>query len=355
MNYLDKELAYTHKTYESILSLPDAPLITRGKQGKKNEDRLAFIEALDKSEIILEGSSFPEDFDPFKEYGDFEQLDYVLLLELLSAYHKTARKESSVFDAGLYTKNIRFILDTLKTKAKYFILHESDEDVRTYAFVDKGMKYTPLIAEAFEIALEAFKGTMDKGGMPYVYHPIRVALRCDTEDSIAAALLHDVIEDCGDIFPRKVLEARGITKEVLDAVELLTHMEGVPYLKYVLAISKNKTASKVKWGDLMDNLNKSRNHNLHSRKSLYYFKSLSLLEKAMNKEDKESLYFYYQDEDVFIKKTEHGHFALDEGKFVHCPYKIENELYDLTFVRNDKCLKEDVLPYFNKFGEVNLD
>lgn len=354
MIYLDKELIFTHKTFESILSLPSVPLITKGKQGKKNEDRLAFIESLDKSEIILEGQTFLEGFDPFKEYGNFEELEFQELLSLLSAYHRTARKDASVFDAGLSNKNIYFIVGALKAKAKYFILHETDEDVRTYAFIDKGLMNTPLIAEAFEINLEAFKGEYDKGGMPYVYHPIRVALRCDTEESIAAALLHDVIEDRGDIFPASKLLERGITKEVIEAVELLTHDDHVPYIAYVREISKNPIARKVKWGDLMDNLNKSRNHGKHSRKSLLYFKSLSLLEKAMNKEDKESLYFYYQEEDVFVKKTKHGHFALDEGKFVHCPYRIEGYLYDLTYYPGDKGLKKDVLPYFHN-GVVNLD
>lgn len=353
MNYLDKELIHTHKTYESILSLPSAPLITRGKQGKKNEDRLAFIEALDKSGVIFDKAAFPNGFDPLKEYGDFGLLDFSTLLELLSAYHKTAKKESDIFDAGLYTKNIKFILDALKSQAKYFVLHENDEDVRTYAFVDRGMMDTDLVMEAFEIALEAFKGAVDKGGMPYVYHPIRVALRCKTEEAIAAALLHDVLEDCSDMFSRKTLEERGITKEVLDAVELLTHEDGVPYLAYVLEISKNPIASQVKWGDLMDNLNKSRNGNKHSRKSLYYFKSLSLIEKAMNEEDEDSLYYYYQEEDVFIKKTKHGNFALDEGRFVHCPYKIEEDLFELTFYPDDDCLKDDCLPYFHH-GEVNL-
>ena len=54
---------------------------------------------------------------------------------------------------------------------------------------------TPLTVLAFDIAYDAFKNDVDKGGMPYIYHPIRVALRCSQEKAIATALLHDVIED----------------------------------------------------------------------------------------------------------------------------------------------------------------
>jgi len=353
MIFLERELIKTHKTYESIVSLPEVPLITRGKQGKKNEDRLAFIEALDKSDIILEGSSFPAGFDPLKQQEDFKKYSLEGLLDLLSAYHRTARKDASTFDAGLFNGNIYHIVKTLKSRAKYHISRETDEDVRTYAFIDRGLMDSPLVVEAFEIALEAFKGAKDKGGMPYIYHPIRVALRCKTEEAMAAGLLHDVLEDCSDRFSRRILEDRGITKDVLDAVELLTHEDGVPYLAYVSEIAKNPIAIQVKWGDLMDNLNKSRNSNKHSRKSLYYFKSLSLIEKAMNKEDEDSLYFYYPEEDVFVKKTKHGNFALDEGRFVHCPYKIKDEVYELTFYPDDECLEGDYLPYFHK-GFVDL-
>lgn len=45
------------------------------------------------------------------------------------------------------------------------------------------------------LASEAHAGQVDKGGAPYIEHPMRVALRCDTELRRCAALLHDVLED----------------------------------------------------------------------------------------------------------------------------------------------------------------
>jgi len=63
---------------------------------------------------------------------------------------------------------------------------------------------TPLWQEAASFAARAHAGHMRKDGRtPYVAHPFRVALTvrdvfgCDDDVCLAAALLHDVIEDTG--------------------------------------------------------------------------------------------------------------------------------------------------------------
>ena len=58
----------------------------------------------------------------------------------------------------------------------------------------------PLIEEAYRFASESHAGQVRKSGEPYVEHPLQTAmivasLHLDA-DSIAAALLHDVPEDC---------------------------------------------------------------------------------------------------------------------------------------------------------------
>lgn len=58
------------------------------------------------------------------------------------------------------------------------------------------------INKAYEYALRMHEGQKRDSGEPYIVHPLSVALICaelnmDT-DSICAALLHDVIEDCSD-------------------------------------------------------------------------------------------------------------------------------------------------------------
>src|SRR5210317_1833666 len=57
-----------------------------------------------------------------------------------------------------------------------------------------------MIRKAFETALDAHKDQRRKTGEPYIYHPIAVAKIVANEiglgaHSIAAALLHDVVED----------------------------------------------------------------------------------------------------------------------------------------------------------------
>jgi len=57
-----------------------------------------------------------------------------------------------------------------------------------------------LVEEAYQFALEAHKGQVRQSGEPYLQHPLEAAsiltdLRMDA-DSLAAALLHDVPEDC---------------------------------------------------------------------------------------------------------------------------------------------------------------
>ena len=52
--------------------------------------------------------------------------------------------------------------------------------------------------KALEIACKAHIGQLDKGGSPYILHPVRVALaNCQTEDEKIVALLYDVVEDTG--------------------------------------------------------------------------------------------------------------------------------------------------------------
>jgi len=67
-------------------------------------------------------------------------------------------------------------------------------------------KYLPddgiaLIKSAYQFAAQAHQGQMRKSGKPYLEHPLRTAMtladiRLDA-DTLAAALLHDVPEDCG--------------------------------------------------------------------------------------------------------------------------------------------------------------
>ena len=53
------------------------------------------------------------------------------------------------------------------------------------------MIYTELTKKAMKIAYDAHHGQLDKGGLPYVFHPWHLAEQMDDEISTIAALLHD--------------------------------------------------------------------------------------------------------------------------------------------------------------------
>ena len=57
------------------------------------------------------------------------------------------------------------------------------------------MIYTEQTKKAMKLCFEAHKDQVDKCGMPYVFHPYHLAEQMTDEDTITAALLHDVVED----------------------------------------------------------------------------------------------------------------------------------------------------------------
>lgn len=80
------------------------------------------------------------------------------------------------------------------------------------------------LERAIGIAVIAHPGQRDKGGEPYIAHPLRVMLRMTTEEKRIVAVLHDAVED-----PRFTFEdllAAGITSPVVSALEALTKLPG---------------------------------------------------------------------------------------------------------------------------------
>lgn len=118
------------------------------------------------------------------------------------------------------------------------------------------MIYSDLTKKALKISFNAHKNQVDKSGMPYVFHPFHLAEQMDDEYSVCVALLHDVVEDTDITIEELIIE--GFPKEVINAIELMTHSDSVPYLDYVKIIKNNPIARKVKVADLMHNSDLSR-------------------------------------------------------------------------------------------------
>ena len=108
------------------------------------------------------------------------------------------------------------------------------------------------------IAAEAHAGQVDKAGMPYIGHVRQVASYVDptNTDAVAAALLHDVIEDA-DIDAAELAD-RGIPQAAIEAIELLTRRSDQPSAEYYQRISEHPTAREVKLADLADNTDPDR-------------------------------------------------------------------------------------------------
>ena len=91
--------------------------------------------------------------------------------------------------------------------------------------------------------------------MDYFTHPEAVAAMLDTPEEKTVAYLHDTVEDT-DVTVEEIRSVFG--NEIADAVALMTHADGVPYMDYVKEIGKNPLARKVKLADLTHNMDISR-------------------------------------------------------------------------------------------------
>ena len=117
------------------------------------------------------------------------------------------------------------------------------------------MIYTQLTCEAMKIAYNAHHGQVDKGGIPYIFHPYHLAEQMPDEYTTCVALLHDVVEDT-DVTLEMLRDS--FPEEVVEAVATMTHGKDEPYWDYVQRVSKNPIAKIVKLADLRHNSDQTR-------------------------------------------------------------------------------------------------
>ncbi|MCM1288985.1 MAG: GTP pyrophosphokinase [Clostridium sp.] len=118
------------------------------------------------------------------------------------------------------------------------------------------MIYTALTKRAMEICYRAHAGQLDKGGMPYVFHPFHIAGQMEDEYSICVALLHDTVEDGG--IELSELSDAGFPEEIVRTVDILTRRTDEPYMEYIERLKGNSLAVKVKLADLNHNSDMTR-------------------------------------------------------------------------------------------------
>ena len=110
--------------------------------------------------------------------------------------------------------------------------------------------------KAYEIAKKAHLGQVDKAREDYIKHPEKVASFVKTDEEKAVAYLHDVIEDTE--LTLEDLSEYGFSKEVIEAVDIITKKRGEDYQSYLNSVKKNKLARAVKLADLRHNSDLTR-------------------------------------------------------------------------------------------------
>ena len=114
-----------------------------------------------------------------------------------------------------------------------------------------------MLERAIEIAVEAHKGQIDKGGSPYILHPLRVMMSVHGESEKIVGLLHDVVEDSDWTF--EDLLAEGFSIELIEALKSVTkNSDNEDYDSFIQRALGNPIGRKVKIADLRDNLDVTR-------------------------------------------------------------------------------------------------
>jgi GTP diphosphokinase / guanosine-3',5'-bis(diphosphate) 3'-diphosphatase len=154
------------------------------------------------------------------------------------------------------------------------------------SLIEKVSAYGPegteeLLAEAYNVAHAAHRGQTRKSGEPFVYHPlatagILVGLHLDPT-TVAAALLHDVLEDTG-VTKEELAEKFG--DELAEIVDGVTKLKRLPsgnleeaqaesLRKMIVAMSRDVRVIIIKLAD-----------RLHNMRTLAYLKRETQLAKA---------------------------------------------------------------------------
>ena len=222
-------------------------------------------------------------------------------------------------------------------KVSYQTLNENDKD---------------LIRNALDIAIDAHKDQYRKSGEPYIFHPISVAkivaekIGLDA-NSIAAALLHDVVEDSEyniekikSVFGEKIARiVEGLTKISKLKKDKILSIQSENFRKMLLTLNDDVRVILIKIAD--------RLHNMRTMDSMSYEKQIKI--------SSETLYIYApiahriglyeiksELEDLSLKYTESDTYNKIKDSLEKT--KDDQNLYIRNFARkiSDKLKSEDI-------------
>ena len=130
------------------------------------------------------------------------------------------------------------------------------------------MDMNKVLEIAIQIAVAAHSGQRDKQDKPYILHPLAVAAQLDSLELKTIALLHDVIEDAG--VTSDELLAKGIPKNLVEVIVLLTKPDDMAYEDYLRRLKTNEMALAVKKADLAHNTSIERASGLNEERKAKY-------------------------------------------------------------------------------------
>ncbi len=112
------------------------------------------------------------------------------------------------------------------------------------------------IEKAIQLAAASHTGQKDKGGSPYIFHPLRVMLRLKGEEAQILGILHDVLEDTQ--LTVSDLRREGLSDSLIRTLLHLTKNNNEDYDSFIDRVLENPLAVEVKLADIEDNLDISR-------------------------------------------------------------------------------------------------
>jgi (p)ppGpp synthase/HD superfamily hydrolase len=103
------------------------------------------------------------------------------------------------------------------------------------------------------LVVTKFSGKVDKQGVPYVLHCLKVMHYGKTDDPELQCILvgHDLVEDTDVTF--QLLREMGFTERIIEGIRALTRMPGETEEEYLARVKANKDAVKGKLADLRHN------------------------------------------------------------------------------------------------------
>ena len=243
------------------------------------------------------------------------------------------------------------ILDAIEKENQEISRRYKDMLKHTYQTLTKDDK--KIIRKAFDLAVDAHKDQRRKTGEPYIFHPIEVAKIVADEiglgaTSIAAALMHDVVEDTNytleditELFDEKIAKIiDGLTKiSILNKQDVSIQSEN--YRKLLLTLSEDVRVILIKIAD--------RLHNMRTLDSMNEDKQLKIASETIfiyaPLAHRMGLYNIKSElEDLSLKYTKPEEYSSIERKLQETKQEREKYIEDFSNVIRER-LEEEGLEF----------